>query len=44
MSLKSLLLIKTLKYCNGNQMKASKMLGLNRNTLRSKMLKYKASK
>ena len=35
------ILIKTLKYCNGNQMKASKMLGLNRNTLRSKMLKYK---
>ena len=35
------IIIKTLKYCNGNQMKASKMLGLNRNTLRSKMLKYK---
>ena len=35
------IIIKTLKYCNGNQMKASKMLGLNRNTLRSKMIKYK---
>ncbi len=35
------IIIQTLKYCNGNQMKASKMLGLNRNTLRSKMAKYK---
>ena len=35
------IIVKTLKFCNGNQMKASKMLGLNRNTLRSKMLKYK---
>lgn len=35
------IIIKTLKFCNGNQMKASKILGLNRNTLRSKMLKYK---
>ena len=35
------IITQTLKYCNGNQMKASKMLGLNRNTLRSKMAKYK---
>ena len=35
------IIIKTLKYCNGNQIKASKMLGLNRNTLRSKMVKHK---
>ena len=35
------IIIKTLKFCNGNQMKASKILGLNRNTLRSKMIKYK---
>ncbi len=34
-------IIKTLKYCNGNQMKASKILGLNRNTLRTKITKYK---
>ena len=34
-------IIKTLKYCNGNQMKASKMLGINRNTLRTKISKYK---
>ena len=34
-------IIKTLKFCKGNQFKASKILGLNRNTLRSKMLKYK---
>ena len=35
------IIIKTLKHCRGNQMRASKILGLNRNTLRSKMLKYK---
>lgn len=34
-------IIKTLKYCSGNQMKAARMLGLNRNTLRSKISKYK---
>ncbi len=34
-------IIKTLKYCSGNQMKAAKILGLNRNTLRSKISKYK---
>ena len=34
-------IIKTLKYCDGNQMKASKILGINRNTLRTKMSKYK---
>ena len=35
------IIIKILKFCNGNQMKAAKILGLNRNTLRSKMTKYK---
>ena len=30
------IIIKTLKYCNGNQMKAAKLLGLNRNTLNQK--------
>lgn len=38
------IILQTLKYCNGNQLKASKILGLNRNTLRSKMSKYKVSK
>ena len=32
---------KTLEYFNGNQIKASKLLGINRNTLRSKINKYK---
>jgi two-component system nitrogen regulation response regulator GlnG len=35
------LIIKTLKYYSGNQIKSSKLLGINRNTLRSKIQKYK---
>ncbi|MDC2966055.1 sigma-54 dependent transcriptional regulator [Alphaproteobacteria bacterium] len=35
------LISKTLKYYSGNQIKSSKLLGINRNTLRSKMQKYK---
>ena len=31
------LIIKTLEFCDGNQIKASKILGLNRNTLRKKI-------
>lgn len=30
----------TLKYVDGNQLQASKILGINRNTLRKKMLKF----
>ena len=37
------LLLKTLKYFSGNQIKSSKLLGINRNTLRSKIKKYKIS-
>ena len=37
------LISKTLKYYSGNQIKSSKLLGINRNTLRSKMQKYKIS-
>jgi Fis family transcriptional regulator len=29
-----------MKYCNGNQSEASKMLGLNRGTLRTKLKEY----
>ena len=31
----------TMKQCNGNQTHASKMLGLNRGTLRTKLKEYK---
>tara|TARA_B100000035_G_scaffold182386_1_gene155684 strand:+ start:1795 stop:3234 length:1440 start_codon:yes stop_codon:yes gene_type:complete len=37
------LILKTLKYYSGNQIKSSKLLGINRNTLRSKIKKYKIS-
>jgi two-component system nitrogen regulation response regulator GlnG len=33
------LISKTLEFCNGNQIKTSKILGINRNTLRSKIKK-----
>ena len=33
------LILKTLDFCKGNQIKASKVLGINRNTLRSKIKK-----
>ena len=33
------LIMKTLEYCAGNQIKASKILGINRNTLRAKIKK-----
>ncbi len=35
------LIMSTLKYFNGNQIKTAKLLGINRNTLRSKISKYK---
>ena len=37
------LISKTLKYYSGNQIKSSKLLGINRNTLRTKIQKYKIS-
>ncbi|MAI29480.1 MAG: nitrogen regulation protein NR(I) [Rickettsiales bacterium] len=37
------LISKTLQYYLGNQIKSSKLLGINRNTLRSKIQKYKIS-
>ncbi len=37
------LILKTLDYCKGNQIKTSKILGINRNTLRSKLKKFKIS-
>ena len=33
------LILKTLEFCRGNQIKASKILGINRNTLRAKIKK-----
>ena len=38
------LIIKTLKYFKGNQIKTSKVLGINRNTLRTKITKHNISK
>ena len=38
------LITKTLKYYSGNQIRSSKLLGINRNTLRSKIQKYKITK
>ena len=38
------LIYKTLKFFNGNQIKTAKILGINRNTLRSKIVKYKIPK
>ena len=37
------LILKALEFCNGNQIKTSKILGINRNTLRSKLKKLKIS-
>ncbi len=34
------LLIKLMEYTKGNQMRAAHILGINRNTLRSKLKKY----
>ena len=35
------LILKTLEFCKGNQIKTSKMLGINRNTLRTKITRLK---
>jgi DNA-binding NtrC family response regulator len=35
------LILKTLNYFSGNQIKSAELLGINRNTLRSKIKKYK---
>lgn len=37
------LIEETIKYCNGNQTKASELLGLSRGTLRKKMKQYDIS-
>ena len=37
------LIDETIKYCKGNQSKASDLLGLSRGTLRKKMKQYKIS-
>ena len=37
------LILKSLEFCKGNQIKTSKILGINRNTLRSKLKKLKIS-
>ena len=38
------LILKTLKYFKGNQIKTAKVLGINRNTLRSKITKHNLQK
>ena len=38
------LILKTLKYFKGNQIKTAKVLGINRNTLRSKITKHNLPK
>ena len=35
------LILKSLEFCRGNQIKTSKILGINRNTLRSKLKKLR---
>ena len=35
------LLISVMKFCNNNQSKAARILGINRTTLRTKLKKYK---
>ena len=37
------LILKTLEFCKGNQIKTSKVLGINRNTLRTKLIKFNVS-
>jgi len=37
------LILKSLEFCKGNQIKTSQILGINRNTLRSKLKKLKIS-
>jgi Fis family transcriptional regulator len=39
-SLEKPLLIKLMEYTNNNQLKAARILGINRNTLRTKLKKY----
>ena len=38
------LLNSVMKFCNNNQSKAARILGINRTTLRTKLKKYKISK
>jgi len=39
-SIEKPLLIKLMGYTNGNQLEAARILGINRNTLRTKLRKY----
>ena len=39
-SMEKPLLVKLMEYTGGNQLKASQILGINRNTLRSKLRKH----